>query len=217
MRSDSDIKHDVEAELRWNPDIESSDIAVTVSKGIVTLTGFVRRFYDKFQAETVAKRVAGVLGVANDLEVRMPGSDKRPDPDIVRDAVDAIKHRLPELWERVKVIAKDGHITLDGEVEWNYQRERAETAVRWLKGVKSVTNLIRVKPEVAPGEVKRRIEEAFRRSAELDAKRVAVEAHADEIILKGTVRSWAERQEAERVAWMAPGVARVENRITISP
>jgi osmotically-inducible protein OsmY len=216
MRSDGDIKRDVEEELRWDPDIDATDIAVAVKDGVVTLAGFVRRFYDKFQAEADAKRVDGVVGLANDLEVRLPGSDKRPDPEIVRDAIAAIAGQLPAQAENIKVIAKDGWITLEGEVEWNYQRERAETTVRWLRGVKGVTNLIRLKPQVAATEIKHKIAEALRRSAEIDASRVTVETDGHSIVLKGTVRSWAEREQAERAAWSAPGVTHVENRIVIS-
>ena len=216
MRLDSDIRRDVEDELRWDPDIDATDIAVAVNNGVVALTGFVRSYSQRTQAERDAKRVAGVLGVANDIEVRLPVIDQRPDPDIARDAVSALKSELPYSSENIKVIAKDGKITLEGTVEWNYARERAESAVKRIRGVKGVTNSITLKPKVAPYEVRRKIEDAFRRSAEIDASRVTVEANGSEVILRGTVKSWAEREEAERAAWAAPGVTRVDNRVTIS-
>jgi osmotically-inducible protein OsmY len=216
MRLDSDIRRDVEDELRWDPDIDATDIAVAVNNGVVALTGFVRSYSQRTQAERDAKRVAGVVGVANDIEVRLPVVDQRPDPDIVRDAVSALKSELPYSSENIKVIAKDGKITLEGTVEWNYARERAEKAVKRVRGAKSVTNSITLKPKVAPYEVRRKIEDAFRRSAEIDASRVTVEANGSEVILRGTVKSWAEREEAERAAWAAPGVTKVDNRVTIS-
>jgi osmotically-inducible protein OsmY len=216
MRSDSDIKRDVEDELRWDPDLDATDIAVTVKSGVVTLAGFTRSYSDKLEAEAAAKRVAGVLGVANDIEVRLPSLDQRPDPEIARDAVSAIQHRLPVVAEQIKAVVRNGWITLEGEVEWEYQRLAAERAVRRIKGMKGVSNTIQVKPRVPATEIKRKIEEAFRRSAEIDANRITVEVHEGEVILKGAVRSWAERQEAERAAWAAPGVRRVDNQITIS-
>jgi osmotically-inducible protein OsmY len=134
MRSDSYIKRDVEDELRWDPDIDSTDIAVSVNSGVVTLTGFSRSYMQKYQAETDAKRVAGVLGVVNDIEVRLPGIDERPDPEIARDAIAQIKSELPYSWEKIRVVVKKGWLTLEGDVEWNYQKERAEGAVRRVGG-----------------------------------------------------------------------------------
>ena len=148
--------------------------------------------------------------------MRLPVVSRRPDPEIARDAVATIQMELPYSYEHIKVVVKEGWVTLEGEVEWHYQRERAEDAVQRLTGVKGISNLIRIKPKIVPADIKHKIEEAFRRSAEIDANRITVEANGGKITLKGTVRSWAERQEAERVAWSAPGVTKVDNRITVS-
>ena len=219
MRSDSEIKRDVEDELRWDPNIDPTDIAVGVKSGVVSLTGFVRSYAEKFAAERAAKRVEGVVGVANDLEVRLPQTDERPDPEIARDVVANLKTWLPNSWEHIKAIVKNGWVTLEGEVEWNCQRDYAERAVRWLKGVNGVSNLIRLQPrlEPQPVEIKQKIEEAFRRSALVDASRITVETHGGKVVLRGSVRSWAEREEAERAGWLAPGVTRVHNRIAVGP
>ena len=219
MRADSDIKRDVEEELKWEPNVDTTDIAVAVKNGIVTLTGFVRSYAHKLAAERATKSVAGVVGLANDIEVRLPGADARPDPEIAREIAAELKLWLPYSAEHIKAVVKNGWVTLEGEVEWNYQRDHAERAVRWIKGVNGVSNLIRLKPRATPSptEIKHKIEEAFRRSALVDANRVTVEASGGEVMLRGTVRSWAERQEAERAAWAAPGVIRVDNRITVSP
>ncbi len=216
MRLDADIKRDVEDELRWDPSIDATDIGVAVHNGVVTLSGFVRSYAEKTEAERAAKRVAGVVGVADDLEVRLPALDERPDPEIVRDAISALKAELPFSSENIRVIAKNGWLTLEGEVEWNYARATAASVVKRVRGVKGVTNSIALKPKATPYEVRRKIEDALRRSAELDASRITVEANGSEVILRGTVRSWAEREEAQRAAWAAPGVTRVDDRITVS-
>ena len=217
MKSDSEIERDVKEELRWDPDLDATDIGVSVSKGVVTLTGFVKSYLDRYEAETATKRVAGVVGLANDIEVRIPSVDERPDPEIARDAVSALKTQLPFSSEHIKVVVKNGVVTLEGQVEWQYQKSTAENAVRGIKGVKGVINMIALKPQAEPSQIKNKIMDAFKRNAEVDATRVEVEAHGGEVILKGSVRSWMEREEAERVAWSAPGVTKVEDRIVVAP
>jgi osmotically-inducible protein OsmY len=217
MRSDHEIESDVRDELRWDPDLDSTDIAVSVNKGVVTLAGFVHSYSHKYEAEAAAKRVAGVSGVANDIEVRLPAIDERPDPEIARDAVAAIKAQLPLSADHIKAVVKNGWVTIEGNVEWQYERTIAENAVRRLKGVRGVTNSIMLKPRAQPSEIKRKIADALKRNAELDANRITVEASDSKVVLKGTVRSWIEREEAERVAWSAPGITRVEDRIIVNP
>lgn len=217
MKSDSEIERDVKEELRWNPDLDATDIGVSVSKGVVALSGFVKSYSEKYEAEMAAKRVAGVVGVANDIEVRLPSVDERPDPDIARDAVSALKLQLPFSSEHIKVVVKNGWVTLEGQVEWQYQKNTAESAVRRIKGVKGVINSIVLKPQAEPAQIKNKIMDAFKRNAEVDANRIQIEADGGKVILKGTVRSWIEREEAERVAWSAPGVTKVEDRIVVSP
>src|ERR1700730_730749 len=217
MKTDSEIERDVKAELEWNPDLNSTDIAISVKNGVVTLAGFVPRYLNKYEAEKAAKRVAGVLAVANDIEIRLPAIDERPDPEIARDAVTAIKNQLPFSYERIKAVVRNGWVTLEGDVEWQHQRLTAERAVRLLKGVKAVINDIKIKPRVEPTDIKQKIQEAFRRSADVDANQITVETRGGEVILKGKVRSWVERDEAERVAWRAPGVTNVDDRIVVRP
>jgi|SRR5579862_2410051 len=217
MKSDSEIERDVKEELRWNPDLDATDIGVSVSKGVVALSGFVKSYSEKYEAEMAAKRVAGVVGVANDIEVRLPSVDERPDPDIARDAVSALKLQLPFSSEHIKVVVKNGWVTLEGQVEWQYQKNTAESAVRRIKGVKGVINSIVLKPQAEPAQIKNKIMDAFKRNAEVDANRIQIETDGGKVILKGTVRSWIEREEAERVAWSAPGVTKVEDRIVVSP
>jgi osmotically-inducible protein OsmY len=217
MRWDPDIKRDVEAELQSDPDIESPDIAVTVKDGVAALTGFTRSYSQKWQAEADVKRVRGVIAVANDIEVRLPVLSQRPDPEIARDIVNALKHELPESFEQVKAVVKDGSVTLEGEVEWNYLRQRAEATTIRVRGVRHIKNSIRLKPTVAvPSEIRKKIEEALLRRAEVDANRIKVEIDKDKVILRGKVRSWAESEEAERTAWATPGVFDVQNQIVVS-
>jgi osmotically-inducible protein OsmY len=216
MKSDQELKKELEAELRWDPRLNESDIAVSVKAGTVTLSGFAHSYGDKHDAEVAVKRVAGVAAVANDIEVRLPSRDERPDPEIARDVVSGLKSQLPFSCEHIKPVVSQGRVVLEGELDWNYQRETAEAAARRVKGVKAVANRIQIKFRPTPAEVKQKIEEAFKRSAAIDALGITVEAREGDVILKGSVRSWVERQEADRAAWAAPGVKHVDNRITVS-
>jgi osmotically-inducible protein OsmY len=215
MRLDGDIKRDVEAELCWDPEVDDTDIAVKVNGGVVTLSGYARSYYEQQHAEQTAKRVAGVTAVANDVLVRLDLAGRATDPEIAREVIAALQYWLPISWEKIKPVVRDGHVMLDGTVAWHYQRERAENAVRRVKGVSSVDNSIRVMPTLTAGDIKHKIEDAFRRSAEIDARHVAVDADGTEVTLRGEVRSWSERDQAQQSAWSAPGVTRVINELRV--
>lgn len=217
MQTDSLLQHNVLDELEWEPSVESAHIGVTANEGVVTLTGHVPSLDQKMSAEHAAKRVKGAKAVANDIEVRVPGSCRRTDDDLAAAAVSAIQWYSSAPDEKIKLTVRDGLIVMEGEVDWYYQKAGAEQAVRYLTGVRGVSNLITVKPRIKakPHDVKNLIEAAFKRSAELDARRVGVDVVGGKVTLHGHVRSWDECDQAIRAAWSAPGVSDVVNHLEV--
>ena len=214
-KSDAHIRGDVEGELRWDPSIDDTRIGVTVNNGVVTLIGDVPNYSDRWAADDVVKRVRGVRAIANDIQVRIYPSSVRTDTDIAEAAANTLQWNVSLLNTQLKPIVKDGWITLGGQVSWGYQRKAAENAVRNLMGVKGVTNDIRVASNIKVGNVKEKIEDAFKRHAVLDAKDIEVKVANSTVILKGHVHSWQEREDASQAAWAAPGVTAVENHLAV--
>ena len=215
-RTDEQIQRDVFAELKWDARVLPNEIGVAVKNGIVTLTGWVDAYAKRWAAEEAAHRVRGVAAVVNDIEVKLPSSVERTDPDIAAAAIHALRWDAFIPIDKLKVTVSKGWVMLEGEVEWQYQKVDAERVVRRLSVVKGVTNLMVVKPRVTESELKRKIEEALVRTAKTDAEHITVDVEGTKAILRGTVRSWAEKEEAERAAWMAPGITEVDNRIVIA-
>ena len=216
VKSDKEIRDALLMELESEPEITSHDIAVAVKDGVVTLFGFVHSYWEKDAAERAAKRVFAVKGVANDIECTLPS--ERTDPEIARDAIQLLQSHVSLPADKIKVTVRKGWVTLEGSVDWQYQKSLAESAVKELKGVSAIANEIEIKPQVAQTEIQTRIEDALRCSADLDAQHITVEVVDGSVVnLYGRVGSWAAKDEAERAAWAHPGVTRVENYITTNP
>jgi osmotically-inducible protein OsmY len=216
-RTDEQIQADVLEELKWDGRVQPNEIGVAVKDGIVTLTGWVDSYIKKIAAEEAAHRVAGVKAVANDIEVRLPSSAERTDTDLAKAVLNALKWDAAVPTDALEVTVSRGWVTLKGEVEYGFQKRDAERAVHRLSGVKGVTNLIVVKPHLSPTDLKQQIEKALVRNAQTDAEHITVEVQGSKVILRGTVRSYAEKQAAEDTAWAAPGVTEVDNHIVVSP
>ncbi|HYN06754.1 MAG TPA: BON domain-containing protein [Vicinamibacterales bacterium] len=217
MTTDRELQERVLNALEFEPGVDAAKIGVTAHDGVITLRGSVKTFYEKWTAERAAGHVYGVRALANDVEVLPNHDTRRSDTEIAEAAANALGWDTAVPAKAVLVTVRDGWVTLTGTVEWQYQRGAAEYTVRRLYGVKGLTNSIVVKPRVRVADVKARIEDAFKRSAEVDSQRVRVEARDGQVVLTGTVRSLSERREAERAAWSAPGVILVDDRLAVTP
>ena len=215
MKSDSEIQKDVIEQLKWEPFLNSAQIGVSVKNGVVTLSGQVDTYSKKVLAEKATKKVGGVKAIAEDLQVGISPSYKKTDTEIAEAVVNALKWHtmIPE--DKIKVSVEDGNVKLEGDVEWEYQRNQAKTSAENLVGVKFVTNLVQVKPKVTPYELQLKINASFQRSANIDAAKVTADVVGSKVILRGKVRSFAEKEDAENAVWSAPGVTMVENKLAI--
>ena len=216
MKTDSQVQQDVSAELKWEPAVNAAQIGVEVKNGVVTLAGHVESFAEKWHAERAAQRVAGVKALAVDIDVKLPGSTRRSDTDIATSVENALKWTTFLPANAVKIMVEGGCVTLSGEVPWEYQRQMAAAAVRYLLGVTAVRNQVVIKPGVTSKGVKAEIEAALKRRATADAHKISVEVHEGEVTLTGSAHSWLERDLARNSAWGTPGVRHVVDHITIA-
>lgn len=216
MKTDTQIQQDVMEELKWQPYLKASEIGVAVKDGIVTLSGTVNSYSKKLAAENAAKNILGVRAVAEDISIRLLPDSRKSDADLAAAVLNALKWHSAVQEDKVKIKVEDGWVTLEGQVEWEFQKAAAKSAIENLVGVKGVTNKIVITPKVEIKDVKRQISLAFHRSATIDSEKVSVNTSGDTITLEGKVRSLAEKKDAERAAWLAPGVRAIENKLEIS-
>ncbi len=215
MKSDIEIQKDVIEQLKWEPFLNSAQIGVAVKNGIVTLSGQVDAYSKKILAEKTTKKVAGVKAIAEDIQVGISPVYKKTDTEIAEAVVNALKWHTMIPDEKIKVSVEDGNVKLEGDVEWEYQRNQAKTAIENLTGVRFVTNLVAVKPKITPYELQQKINSSFQRSANIDSARITAEVLGSKVTLRGKVRSFSEKEDAENAVWSAPGVVSVENKLLI--
>ena len=216
MKTDAQLQSDVLAQLKWQPKIDAAHIGVAAKHNVVTLSGQVAHYNEKAAAEDTAKGVYGVKAVANEIVVELSGSYRHTDQDIAEAALSAMKWDSEVPTDKVKVIVKDGWVTLEGTADWQYQKDAATRCVQYLMGVKAVTNEIAIKPTVKWIDVKNAIEDSLKRNAELDARRIGVTTSHSTVTLTGNVSSWAEHDEAVSAAWGAPGVTSVKDELGVT-
>ncbi len=217
MKSDAQVQHDVMAQLKWEPQLNAAEIGVSVKNGVVTLSGIVDTYAKKVAAEKAVQKVSGVKAVAEDLQVGLSPIFRKTDAEIAEAVLTALKGHIAIPEENLQVKVEDGQVSLEGEVEWSFQRNAAIDVVCNLAGVRQINNNIKVKPRVTSENIQEKVSAAFHRSATIDARRVSVEVLGSKVILRGKVRSFAERKDAENAVWAAPGVAVVENKLEIEP
>jgi osmotically-inducible protein OsmY len=217
MITDAQLQQDVLAELAWEPTVEAAHIGVAARDGIVTLSGHVSSYAQKLAAERAARRVKGVQGIAEEIEVELPALDQRSDEDIALSILNVLRWHSAIPLDAVKVKVEKGYVTLTGELDWQYQKDLASEDVHHIRGVRGVTNAITIKPRVKPQDIEARIKAALHRNAQIEAENIHVAASGGTVTLTGNVKSWYERSVAETAAWSAPGVTRVLDQITLAP